>query len=94
MRVRFWGTRGSLPVSATADTVTAKICEALVAASGRTFADVAEARAFAEGELPFAVHGTYGGHTSCVQIEPAGWLGTSAGWCQLQRKTKLVTKLL
>jgi phosphoribosyl 1,2-cyclic phosphodiesterase len=70
MRVRFWGTRGSLPVSATADTVTAKICDALVAASGRTFADVAEARAFAEGELPFAVHGTYGGHTSCVQIEP------------------------
>ena len=40
MLVRFWGTRGSLPVALTAATVQAKIAKALVAAGGRTFADI------------------------------------------------------
>lgn len=70
MRVRFWGTRGSLPIAATAETITDKICTALVAASGRSFADSDEARAFVEAQLPFADRATYGGHSSCMQILP------------------------
>ena len=69
MKVRFWGTRGSLAVAQKAATIADKITAALVAASGRSFADAAEARAFAETELDFATFGTYGGATSCVEVE-------------------------
>ena len=69
MRVRFWGTRGSLPVAAKAATVRHKVARALVAAGGRRFADEAAALAFVEGELDFATGSTYGGASSCVEIE-------------------------
>ena len=69
MLVRFWGTRGSLPVAPTADVVQAKIARALVAAGGRRFTDEAEAEAFVKGELSFAARGTYGGATPCVELE-------------------------
>ena len=71
MKVRFWGTRGSLAVAQKAAAIRDKITAALVAASGRSFAGAAEARAFAETELDFATFGTYGGATSCVEIEAA-----------------------
>jgi phosphoribosyl 1,2-cyclic phosphodiesterase len=71
MLVRFWGTRGSLPVAQKADAIRAKIAQALVAAGGRSFADKAEAAAFAEANLDFATYGAYGGATSCVEIEGA-----------------------
>ena len=71
MLVRFWGTRGSLPVAQKADAIQAKIARALVAAGGRSFADEAEARAFAAANLDFATFGGYGGGTSCVEIEGA-----------------------
>lgn len=71
MLVRFWGTRGSLPVALTAAGVQAKIARALVAAGGRRFADEAEAARFAEAELGFATFGAYGGATSCVEVEGA-----------------------
>jgi len=68
MRARFWGTRGSLPVSLTAEAVRDKIANALLAADGRRFAGIDEARAFASG-LPFATAQTFGGQTSCVEVE-------------------------
>ena len=71
MKVRFWGTRGSLPVAPKADAVRDKIAAALVAAGGRSFADEADARSFLESELDFAVAHTYGGATSCVEIDVA-----------------------
>jgi phosphoribosyl 1,2-cyclic phosphodiesterase len=71
MLVRFWGTRGSLPVAQRAEAVGGKIARALMAANGRRFADEAEARDFAEAELDFATRGAYGGATSCVEIEGA-----------------------
>ncbi len=71
MRVRFWGTRGSLPVAQTAGAIQAKIARALVAAGGRVFADEAEAAAFAAANLDFATYGAYGGASSCVEIEGA-----------------------
>jgi phosphoribosyl 1,2-cyclic phosphodiesterase len=45
-----------------------KITTALRGASGRTFASDAELAAYVDG-LGFATSGTYGGHTSCVEIE-------------------------
>jgi hypothetical protein len=63
MRVRFWGTRGSLPVSLTAADVRAKLVTALRGASGRTFASERELEDYVDG-LDLAVSGTYGGHSS------------------------------
>ncbi len=69
MQVRFWGTRGSLPVAPKAQTIATKVADALLAARGKSFADKAAALAFVEHELPFAVGQTYGGATSCVEID-------------------------
>lgn len=71
MLVRFWGTRGSLPVAQRAETIQAKIAKALLAADGRRFTDAAEAAAFAKANLNFATYGSFGGATSCVEIEGA-----------------------
>jgi phosphoribosyl 1,2-cyclic phosphodiesterase len=66
--VRFWGTRGSLPVALKAETVERKLARALVAAEGRRFGDEAAARDWLAGQ-GFAARGTYGGATSCVELE-------------------------
>jgi phosphoribosyl 1,2-cyclic phosphodiesterase len=67
-RIRFWGTRGSLPVALTAPVVREKIIAALRGASGRTFGSNADIQSYVDG-LAFAEVGTYGGHTACVEIE-------------------------
>lgn len=69
MLVRFWGTRGSLPVAAKAATTGRKIARALVAADGRRFVDETEAIAWLGAETDFAASRTYGGATTCVEIE-------------------------
>ncbi|GGB56280.1 MBL fold metallo-hydrolase [Blastomonas aquatica] len=46
-----------------------KVANALLAASGRRFADINEARGFTRNELDFATGGTFGGATTCVEIE-------------------------
>ena len=68
MRIRFWGTRGSLPVALTAEQVLDKVSAALMSANGRHFADHATAREFAR-TLPFEMSRTFGGHSSCVELE-------------------------
>jgi len=70
-RVRLWGTRGSLPVALTATGVRAKLRSALRGASGRTFDSDEAVERYLDG-LDFAAAGTYGGHTSCVEIETGG----------------------
>ncbi|HEX4858561.1 MAG TPA: MBL fold metallo-hydrolase [Usitatibacteraceae bacterium] len=72
MRVRFWGTRGSLPVALTPIDIREKIAQALLHASGREFADLNAALAYARNALPFSVNGTFGGHTPCVEIDTGG----------------------
>jgi phosphoribosyl 1,2-cyclic phosphodiesterase len=67
MRVRFWGTRGSLPVALTADDVRARMLQVLLRAGGRTFADAGAAAAWLD-EQPFPLRGTFGGHSPCVQV--------------------------
>ncbi len=69
MRVRFWGTRGSIPVALTVADVRDKLARALVAASGKRFDSYGDAYAFAEQSLPFSVSQTFGGHTSCVELD-------------------------
>ena len=69
MRVRFWGTRGSIPVALTPADIRDKLAQALVAASGRRFDSFGDAYAFAQHSLPFSVSHTFGGHTSCVELE-------------------------
>src|SRR3954470_5672342 len=71
MRIRFWGTRGSIPVALTPADIRDKLAQALVAADGRRFATFGEAYAFAQESLPFSVTHTFGGHTSCVELDTA-----------------------
>ena len=72
MLIRFWGTRGSLPAPLGSNAVRAKLRAALLAAGGRRFDDGAAADRFIDDELPFAVGGTYGGNSSCVEIAGVG----------------------
>ena len=72
MRVRFWGTRGSIPVAMTSAEVKRKLVTALVAAAGRGLDTPGKARAFVEWELDFSVSHTFGGNSSCVQIDTGG----------------------
>lgn len=69
--IRFWGTRGSLPVSLTAAGVRAKLIAALRGASGRVFASDREIGDYVDG-LALEVAGTYGGHSACVEIVTGG----------------------
>jgi len=69
MRIRFWGTRGSIPVALTPADIRDKLAQALVAAAGRTFASYGDAYTYARDALPFSVSHTFGGHTACVELE-------------------------
>lgn len=72
MRVRFWGTRGSLPVALTSSAIKQKLIAALGRASGRVLDTPEKARAFVETELEFATSHTFGGNSPCVEIETGG----------------------
>ena len=65
--VRFWGTRGSLPVALDAAGVRAKIVAALRGSAGRDLSSDEALATYVDG-LPFAISGTFGGSTSCVQL--------------------------
>jgi len=69
--VRFWGTRGSLPVALTAAAVRAKVIAALRGASGRVFASDDDIEAYVDS-LGMPIAGTFGGHSPCVEIESGG----------------------
>ncbi len=67
-RVRFWGTRGSLPVALTATELRARLITAVKGARDAALATEEAVESYVDG-LGFPVAGTFGGHTSCVQIE-------------------------
>lgn len=71
MNVRFWGTRGSIPVSLTSAQLRVKLAALLRGASGRELRDDAAIEAYLDAQ-PFHAVGTYGGHSSCVEIETGG----------------------
>ncbi|MBF0459026.1 MAG: MBL fold metallo-hydrolase [Nitrospirae bacterium] len=68
MKVCFWGTRGSLPVSITADTVRAKLHRALKTARNFDVSTDETIETFINEQLSFSDWGSYGGNTSCVEI--------------------------
>lgn len=67
MYVKFWGTRGSMATSLTADAIKQKICQALEGAAGLNLANEAVLKRYVE-RLPFTVWGTAGGNTPCLEI--------------------------
>jgi phosphoribosyl 1,2-cyclic phosphodiesterase len=68
MLIRFWGTRGSIPVSLTGAEVRHKIKQALLHANGRRFANDEAVDRFIDAELDFPIRHSYGGHSACVEL--------------------------
>ena len=69
MRVTFWGTRGSLPTPLSARAVRQKIVSALVKGAQLGLDTPEKAAAFCAERLSFAESATFGGNSSCVQID-------------------------
>jgi len=69
--VRLWGTRGSIPVALTAAGVRAKIEAVLRGARGKSLDTDVKLAAYLDA-LEFHQTGTFGGHSSCVQIDTGG----------------------
>lgn len=69
MRVRFWGTRGSIPVALTSADIRRKIETAVELAIAKGVDSPGKLRAFIDNDLDFSIAQTYGGHSSCVEIE-------------------------
>ena len=70
-RLRFWGPRGSIPVALTAAGVRQKLVDVLRGARGRALDSDADVQRYLDS-LPMALAGSYGGHSSCVQIDTGG----------------------
>ena len=68
MKIRFWGTRGSLPISLTAPDIRAKLIAALTGAIGRNLDTPGKIAEYVDNELGFDIRGTFGGHSSCVEL--------------------------
>jgi phosphoribosyl 1,2-cyclic phosphodiesterase len=68
VRVRFWGTRGSIPVGLTSAVIRRKLVGALTRAIGRGLDTPEKVEAFVDHELDLAEGGTFGGNSSCVQL--------------------------
>lgn len=69
MQALIWGCRGSIPVATPATTIQHKIKTALSHARGQHFPDQAAIDRFVEDELPWPIANSFGGNSSCVQIE-------------------------
>lgn len=68
MEVRFWGTRGSIPTSLTAEDVSEKVRHALEIARDKKLDAGTDIDTFMEEELPFWAKATYGTNTPCLEI--------------------------
>jgi phosphoribosyl 1,2-cyclic phosphodiesterase len=69
MRIRFWGTRGSMPVALTWLDLRDRLAQAVLKAQGRPLESFDQALSFVDQELDFPVSHTFGGHSSCVEFE-------------------------
>lgn len=72
MLVRFWGTRGSLATPLNAAAVRRKVRAGLIAAIERGLPSIEQLDDFIDRDLSFAVAGTFGGNTACVEIDDVG----------------------
>src|SRR5262249_62237478 len=80
MRVRFWGTRGSLPVAPEGEAIRQRIKRALLKANGRKFESEASVEQFIDAELDFATRHSYGGGFSCFGNGGGGKKNLLAIW--------------
>ena len=71
MRFHFWGTRGSLSIALTADDVRARVVAALRGTIGRDLMPIEEIQQYVDN-LDLDVRGTFGGHTSYVEVNTGG----------------------
>jgi len=69
MKARIWGARGSLPVALNARQIRAKLVTALEGAIGRDLDTPQKVADYIDNDLGFEVSGTYGGNSSCVEVE-------------------------
>ena len=69
MRIYFWGTRGSLPASITAETIRDKIVKVLQRSKDRRLTSDEEIEQYVDRELPFSLRGGYGNNTPCIEVE-------------------------
>ncbi len=68
MKVRFWGTRGSIPTSVTAADIRAKLITALSGAVARSLDTPEKIADYVDHGLAFETRATFGGHSSCVEL--------------------------
>lgn len=68
MKALIWGARGSLPVALTHKQIRAKLVAALEGAIGLNL-DSSDKVASYVDQLGFDVRGTFGGHSSCVEVQ-------------------------
>ncbi len=71
MKIRFWGTRGSIPSPLRPEEVEEKICRAISLLPDIDIQDMEAIRAYVR-ELPPLSRGTAGGNTPCVEIQAWG----------------------
>lgn len=69
MKARIWGARGSLPVALNHKQIRSKIVKALEGAVGRQLDTPEKIASYVDHDLGFDVSGTYGGNSSCVEVE-------------------------
>ena len=72
MRIRFWGTRGSIPTPMRSAAIRRKLIRALTQAIGHRLDTPARIEEFVDRELDFTIRDTYGGDSSCVQLDAGG----------------------
>jgi phosphoribosyl 1,2-cyclic phosphodiesterase len=70
VRVRFWGTRGSLPVAMTSAQLRGRLVSLLTRAMGEKLETPQAIEAFVDREYPEST--TFGGNSSCVEVETGG----------------------
>ncbi|MFC1743168.1 MBL fold metallo-hydrolase [Candidatus Riflebacteria bacterium] len=72
MRVKFWGTHGSIPSPLRQEAIRTKLRAVLFKANGVDLSSDEAIDNFIDRELEFHELGTFGGDTSCVQLDPGG----------------------
>jgi phosphoribosyl 1,2-cyclic phosphodiesterase len=73
MRIHFWGVRGSIAAPLTNSALISKIESVLRKAVEVGFSDMSKVAEFVK-DMPWHIHRTAGGDTSCVELEAGGML--------------------
>jgi phosphoribosyl 1,2-cyclic phosphodiesterase len=67
MYIKFWGTRGSIPMSLSLEELRKKISQALLGAAGLDLTDPTVLKRYVE-RLPWTIQSTAGGNTPCLEV--------------------------